>query len=199
MRTQTHDGLPTSLDPYPSDPLNALDLREAGADGTFGTADDVIYRLTLTSAYTGGTGVSLFINNGPLPSGHYRFTANTTLTDVVGNLLDGNGNGTGGDAYQREFTVALPSGLTYEGANNDTLYTATALTFTEDPAGSGLYVARGLGRQDPYGRLLDRPGLLELRCPGRGHRLHSVDTPRSSINTYVELHNAADENVVRRL
>ena len=66
-----------------------------GRTGYFDTADDVIYRLTLASAYTGGTSVSLFINGGPLPDGHYRFTANDTLTDVVGNALDGDGDGDG--------------------------------------------------------------------------------------------------------
>ena len=94
------DGLPAGLDPYPGDPLNACDLRAAGVDGNFDTADDVIYRLTLASAYTGGTSLSLFVNGGPLPDGSYRFTANDTLTDVVGNALDGDGNGTGGDALQ---------------------------------------------------------------------------------------------------
>ena len=70
------DGVPDVLDAYPADPLNNFDLREAGTDGVFDTADDVIYRLTLDPTYTTGTSVGLFIQQGPLPSGHYRFTAN---------------------------------------------------------------------------------------------------------------------------
>jgi len=48
------DLVPDALDPYPADPLNAWDLREAGADATFDTADDVIYRLTLDPTYAAG-------------------------------------------------------------------------------------------------------------------------------------------------
>ena len=190
------DGLPDGLDPYPSDRHNAWDLREAGPDHTFDTADDTIYRLTLATDYTGGTSVSLFTQNGPLPSGHYRFTANTTLTDVVGNLLDGNGDGLGGDPYQQEFTVALPAGLKLESGNNDTLATATALLLAEDPAGSGLLTGRGLGRQDPAGSAWSDPDYWSFEAQAGDIVSISVDTPESSLNPFVELHNAADSNLV---
>ena len=190
------DGLPDGLDPYPSDPHNAWDLREAGPDHTFDTADDVIYRLTLATDYTGGTSVSLFTQNGPLPSGHYRFTANTTLTDVVGNALDGNGDGVGGDPYQQEFTVALPPGLTLESGNNDTLATATTLPLAEDPAGSGLFTGRGLGRQDPAGSAWSDPDYWRFEALAGDVVSISVDTPESNLNPYVELHNAADQYLI---
>jgi hypothetical protein len=51
------DGLPDRLDPYPANAANAFDLREAGADASFGTADDVLYTLRQTAF--SGTGVSL--------------------------------------------------------------------------------------------------------------------------------------------
>lgn len=143
------DGLPDGLDPSPADPLNAWDLRAAGPDAAFATADDVLYRLTLLTPYPGGTTVTLTFDGGPLADGTYRFTATARVTDRVGNPLDGNGDGTGGDAYQRTFTVTLPPDVTFEGPNNNTLATATPLPLTEDPAGSGLYLGRGLGRQDP--------------------------------------------------
>ena len=167
------DGLPAGLDPYPGDPLNACDLRAAGVDGIFDTADDVIYRLTLASAYTGGTSVSLFINGGPLPNGHYRFTANNTLTDVVGNALDGDGDGTGGDLYSRTFTVALPAGPDLGRRQQ-----------RHPGHGHAAAADRGPGRQRPVhaarawaGRTRwptipgERSGLLALRGPGRGYRL----------------------------
>ncbi len=61
-----------TLMPYPDDPWNSFDLREAGPDGEFDTDDDVIY-LTECPEYTGGTSVNLFIQEGSLPSGYYRF------------------------------------------------------------------------------------------------------------------------------
>ena len=88
------DLVPDVLDPYPADPLNSWDLREAGVDGLFDTSDDIIYRLTVDPQYSGGTQIGLFIQPGPLAHGHYRFTANSTLTDRSGNALDGDGNGT---------------------------------------------------------------------------------------------------------
>ena len=124
---------------------SAFDLREAGPDGVFGTADDVVYSLTPDPAYTTGATVSLDIQGGPLPSGTYRFTATPTLTDRAGNALDGNGDGTGGDAYVLTFQVVLPPGYVFEGPSNDTSATATALPLAEDPTGSGYFVGRGLG------------------------------------------------------
>ena len=121
-----------------------FDLREAGADGAFDTADDVIYSLGV-DPYTSGTRVGLLIQDGPLASGHYRFTANSTLKDRSGNPLDGNGNGTGGDAYLQVFDVALAGGLGLRGAQQRHAATATPLPLTEDPAGSGLWLGRGIG------------------------------------------------------
>ena len=45
------DQVPDMFDVHPTDPLNAWDVREAGADGQFDTPDDVIYSPYLTSTY----------------------------------------------------------------------------------------------------------------------------------------------------
>jgi hypothetical protein len=87
------DGLPDILDPYPTNAANAFDLREAGPDASFGTADDVLYTLRQTAF--SGTGVSLRINEGTLGAGSYRFSVTPTLKDPAGNALDGNGDGSG--------------------------------------------------------------------------------------------------------
>jgi autotransporter-associated beta strand protein len=123
---------------------SSFDLREAGPDGVFDTADDVVYSLGV-DPYTSGLTVGIPILDGPLGNGDYRFTAKSTLLDRSGNPLDGNGDGTGGDAYVQYFTVALPSGFVFEGRSNDTLATATALPLAEDPVGSGLWMGRGIG------------------------------------------------------
>ena len=175
------DGVPDGLDAYSADPWNAFDLREAGTDGVFDTADDVIYRLTLDPTYTTGLNVGLFIQQGPLPNGHYRFTVNRTVQDRSGNGLDGDGNGTSGDVYQRTFDVTIPSGYTLESGNNDTLTAATALPLLEDPAGSGYRLGRGLGSVQPSS---DGDYWSFSALAGDVVSV-SVDTPDSDLNPYV--------------
>jgi hypothetical protein len=180
------DMVPDVLDPYPADPFNNFDLREAGADGVFDTSDDVIYRLTLDPQYSSGTTVDLFIEGGPLGDGHYRFIANSTLTDRSGNQLDGDQDGTGGDAYQHLFDVALPAGYTFEGTNNQMLITATSLTLSEDPAGGGYYVARGLGSIQPSTDV----DWWSFEALAGDLVSVSLDTPDSGLYPYVYLYNA---------
>ena len=185
------DLVPDVLDAYPSDPLNNFDLREAGTDGTFDTPDDAIYRLTLDPAYTTGTSVGLFIQAGPLPSGHYRFTANSSVTDRSGNRLDGDGNGTGGDAYQRTFDVSLLLGV--ESGNNDTRGTATGLPLVEDPAGSGSFTGRGVGSIQPS----SDPDWWSFEALAGDVISVSVDTPSSDLNPYVNLYDASGGYLVQ--
>ena len=186
------DLVPDVLDAYPSDSLNNFDLREAGTDGAFDTSDDAIYRLTLDPTYTTGTSVGLFIQGGPLANGHYRFTANNVLTDRSGNPLDGDGNGMGGDAYQHVFDVAIPSGMTFEGGNNDIRGTATPLPLAEDPAGSGNFIGRGLGSIQPSSDL----DWWSFEALAGDVISVSVDTPDSDMNPYLELYNAGAGRLV---
>ena len=103
----------------------------------------------MTPLYTAGTTVGLRIVDGPLPSGRYRLSANSTITDKVGNALDGDGDGTGGDAYRHTFDVSLDPDATFEGRDNDTIAKSTALPLTEEPGVPGLYLARAVGTIDP--------------------------------------------------
>jgi subtilisin family serine protease/subtilisin-like proprotein convertase family protein len=92
-------------------------LSGAGADDVFGTADDITIPLTLTgnsTTYRIGTNEFLFNIGATLTSGLYRFTA-SSLTDPFGTALDGNGDGTGGDAFQRTFSI---SGITVAANTN---------------------------------------------------------------------------------
>ncbi|MCY2928853.1 MAG: lectin-like protein, partial [Planctomycetota bacterium] len=186
------DGVPNVLDTYTADPLNNFELRGTGPDGVFDTSDDVIYRLTLDPTYTAGTSVGLFIQQGPLPSGHYRFTANATLKDRAGNAMDGNGDGVGGDAYQRVFDVAIPAGKTIESGNNDTQGTATSLPLTEGPVGSGYLVGRGVGSMYPAGDL----DWWSFTTSAGDLVSVSVDTPGSDLNPTVYLFDAAGRGLI---
>ena len=130
--------------------------------------------------------------------GYYRLTITPSLQDPVGNSLDGNGDGTGGDAYVRTFYVDLLEGFVLEGRDNDTLATATPLPLTEDPAESGYLVAHGLGSIDPAMRVHvgDGDGLLEFRGASAGDKVAvSVDTPASDLDSYVWIYNASGGEV----
>jgi subtilase family serine protease len=114
----------------------------------FDSSDDVIYQLV--ASYDGQTRVNMAIANGPLSPGSYRFSILPSITDVVGNPLDGNGDGTGGDPFVRTFTILPPpDGETRETSGNASFGTSTWLEMREDPAGSALFIGRGHGSLDP--------------------------------------------------
>jgi subtilisin-like proprotein convertase family protein len=83
------------------------DLRAAGADGVFGTGDDVVKTLT-HDQYMLGTNLFEFqMADGPMTYGHYRLTI-SNLVNAFGEPLDGDGDGFEGDAYVQEFWVLTP-------------------------------------------------------------------------------------------
>ena len=124
----------------------AFDLRTAGPDGQFDTADDITYTLNLTYDSTNNV-ANFVVGNGPLPDGNYRLKVLPSITDLVGNPL------AGGAAYTQTFTVAgsvPPGGQVFEGSSNDTYTTATPLTISADPNNTGWYRSQvGYGSIDP--------------------------------------------------
>src|SRR5439155_22744362 len=78
-----------------------------------GDGDDVVY--SLVPQYTIGTTVTIgvTVSSGLLPIGKYRFTilssATTSLHDLAGLALDGNGDGTELGNYVRVFDVINPN------------------------------------------------------------------------------------------
>ncbi len=144
-----NDGLTASFDPFPSDAFNGFDLRAAGVDGQFDTADDQVYLLEVTR--TSSRVLDFLVQDGPLGPGSYRFTVTPTLTDILGNPLDGNANGTGGDALVRTFIVTAPITGVFEGRGNRDFATAVPLALQLDPLGTGLLRTEvyGYGSFDP--------------------------------------------------
>ena len=133
-----------------SSPVNpaAFELRGAGADGAFGSADDVLVPLTINGGLPYRIGSNGFTFTFPsLAPGQYRFTAVAArLSDPFGQKLDGNGDGTGGDDFVRTFSAAPTlSGAVYEDFNGSG--TADAA----DGAAGGMTVyldANGNGKRD---------------------------------------------------
>ncbi len=128
-----NDGIPDSLDPFPGDPYDGIDLRATGPDGLFDTADDQSYRV-LISTYTSGTSLSFSISDGPLQAGYYRFMLTSGLSDLFGNPLA---------ASVRYFTVTPVDGYVSEGRTNDVVAGATALPLVDDPPGLRSVAGRG--------------------------------------------------------
>ncbi len=93
------------------------ELRGAGQDALFGTADDVLY--TLVPAFDGRETVSLTIVEAPLVPGIYSFTVLPTLTDRLGNGL--------ADAFVRTFMVEPAGAYTTETVGNTDFASATRL------------------------------------------------------------------------
>jgi subtilisin family serine protease len=88
------------------------ELRGAGPDGRFDTADDLLIPITLTTTYMVGTNRLSFTVGANLPPGRYQFRAYSGgLADPFGQPLDGNGDGVGGDRFVRSFAVVAPISL----------------------------------------------------------------------------------------
>jgi hypothetical protein len=136
----------------------SYDLREAGADGTFDTADDVPYTVVTRSTYSSGLTASYRVSDGPLQPGHYRFRATAALTDKVGNALDAE--------FSRGFFVTGVAPYVLENRANDTQATATPLSDVQpEPDGSFTFASSwGVGSNPYYVTAgdLDGDGRLDL-------------------------------------
>jgi hypothetical protein len=91
--------------------MNNWELRGAGPDGQFDTADDVIVPLTLNTTYMVGTNRLNFTVDADMPPDLYQFRAYSGgLADPFGQPLDGNNSGAGGANFVRTFTLTGPAG-----------------------------------------------------------------------------------------
>ncbi|QEL17321.1 S8 family serine peptidase [Limnoglobus roseus] len=120
--------LQSPLDPATVNTSN-FELRWAGPDNRFGTADDKLLPLEINGGrdYKIGTNDLSFAVNQSLDRGLYRFTAKSGgLRDPFGSPVDGDGNGTAGGNLVRNFGVAYQvSGIIYDDVEEDGEYDPT--------------------------------------------------------------------------
>jgi len=111
------------LNPIDARSPAAYELRGAGPDSTFDTADDIVYKLK-PQYVPGQNTVTLGLEGtvSPLPVGVYRVTAfgtvSTSLYDLAGNRFDGNADGIPGGNYVRTFKVIMNSAPILVGLNS---------------------------------------------------------------------------------
>ncbi|QGQ22044.1 hypothetical protein F1728_04755 [Gimesia benthica] len=92
-------------------------LVRAGVDGLLGSADDVVITVDSTSYNNDTNTAKLYF--AALSEDIYRLTVLDTITDVAGNALDGDGDGSFGGEYLTDFVV----GATSTGLNSPEGYT----------------------------------------------------------------------------
>ena len=117
------------LDPETVALASAYDLRAAGPDGEFDTGDDEVYAIEPRS-YSHGAEVALFLPDGPLQPGEYRFQASSALEDRAGNALV---------AYNSTFTLEQLGDFIIENRDNGSRAKATPLGEVTDPAHDGSF------------------------------------------------------------
>jgi hypothetical protein len=117
----TTDIRPTQIALLFSEELNTVDataptnyeLRQS-TNTIFGDADDVEYTLTASYVFDSSSGTSTVwldpgLDGAALPEGFYQLTVRggttSTLHDVAGNRLDGDGDGVAGADYVRTFSI----------------------------------------------------------------------------------------------
>ena len=129
----------------------AYEVRGAGPDNTFGTADDLLYKV-LPQYTPGTTTVTLDLPAGNLPEGLYRITVlsnasgNSGIHDTAGNLLDGDANGTAGGNWVRTFEITeqlapeTPTGFDLTAASDTGASDTDNITADASPVFSGASV-----------------------------------------------------------
>jgi subtilisin family serine protease len=99
------------MDPAAVNDTASYELRSAGFDGVFDTADDDLIGLTLNDTYKlGSNSFRVDITSGNLGFGEYRLTLLAGgLQNPFATPLDGNADGVGGDNFETFFTVEAPA------------------------------------------------------------------------------------------
>jgi len=112
---------------------NNYDLRGAGPDGTFGTADDQIYTVINSPAYASGNSATFYAPDGPIQPGLVRFTVKESVTDPLGTTMNA--------PYVRNFSVVNVPGFTYENRGDNSIGKATSLSSVRTNRADGAFTA----------------------------------------------------------
>ena len=130
------------MDPVSVNTIANFEFRYAGLNGNFGDGDDVIIPLSTTSSYRVGTNQMTYqIGSSALNCGNYRLTiASGGLRNPFNTALDGDANGTGGDAYIHSFSIGA---LLYVDADGDGYGTGTGVTGQACAPGNGYAIQGG--------------------------------------------------------
>ena len=149
--------LVSNLDPATVIPSN-FELRWAGPDGKFGTADDALIPLTINGGrpYQYGTNQLDFTIGAALSPGLYRFTAKSGgLADPFGRPVDGDGDGQAGGDLVRVFGVdSQVQGVVYEDVQNSGFHAPSdpgvaGSTVFADVNGNGVFDRATFTAQQP--------------------------------------------------
>ncbi|MBB3207362.1 hypothetical protein FHS27_003183 [Rhodopirellula rubra] len=111
---------------------DSIELREAGDDKVFDTNDDRSYDVRLASDELSSEFI-VAVMNGPLSTGRFRLALSSSVIDQSGNALGG-----GIPSFYFFEIDAFDSTQLFEGFDNDTSESATALSFERDPSGTSL-------------------------------------------------------------
>ncbi len=121
------------MDPATVNNIANFELSGAGPDNTYGSGDDVFYTVSTSSTYMLGTNQMTFTFGGPpFINGLHRLRLiSGGLENPFGTALDGNGNGTGGDDWVRNFIIGIPAPVADFMASNATPVPGAVVTFTD--------------------------------------------------------------------
>jgi subtilisin family serine protease/PKD repeat protein len=121
------------MDPTTVNNIANFELSGAGPDNIIGTGDDVFYTLSTSTTYMLGTNQMTFnVDSPPFIEGLHRLRlVSGGLSNPFGAALDGDGNGTGGDDFIRNFTIGIPPPVANFTVSNPMPVPGATVVFTD--------------------------------------------------------------------